>query len=188
MISSKDRSYYIGASDTSFVVGNWETKTFARWYGVKQGIYEMDYTNVSMMAGTYYEHRILDSLGLPGLTKDRQIIHGRLRINLDGNTLDKIYEVKTYRYEKGFHVPKKYRDQVQVQMYGSRIYKACIVAYGLQEGDYRNFYHDIDPERRSIHEIEYDSEFIEKIYLPRYWHLCRCLDQGRFPKVSDIHE
>ena len=189
MINNRDRSYYIGASDTSYVVGNWGTKSFNRWYGVKLGIYTMDYKSDAMMAGTAYEHKILDSLKIPGLAKDRQIIKGRLRVNLDGNTDDTIYEIKTHRAVKPFKVPKSYREQVWVEMYSTEIRKAYIVAYALEDKDYNNYYRDIDPERISWHPIEYDDRFIQNIYIPRLCYLSKCLDRGVFPderRVVDV--
>ena len=64
MVSSKDRSNYIGASDTSFVVGNWNTKSFENWWLEKIGIRKSDFQNEYTMAGNNYEHKILDSLGI----------------------------------------------------------------------------------------------------------------------------
>ena len=136
MIKSKDRSYYIGASDTSYVVGNWNTATFAKWYGTKQGIYSMNFTNDAMQAGSWLEHRILDYLNIHGLRKDEQFIEGRLRINLDGCTDYAIYEVKTHSIEKPLRVSKAYRQQVIVEMFGTGKRNAQIVAYGLEKADY----------------------------------------------------
>ena len=186
MIRSKDRSYYIGASDTSYVVGNWKTKTFDRWYGTKLGIYSMDFVNDAMRAGTAYEHRILDALRIKGLRKDEQYIEGRLRINLDGCTDDEIYEVKTHNVEKPFKVSKAYRQQVVVEMYGTGKRNAQIVAYGLESRDYNNYYRDIDKDRMTFHRIEYDEDFINNVYLPRFCYLSACLDRGAFPKESEI--
>lgn len=186
MIASKDRSYYIGASDTSYVVGNWDTLSFRRWFGVKLGIYTLDYESEAMKAGTAYEHRILDHLGIRGMEKDRQIIDGRLRVNLDGNTDTTIYEVKTYMHEIGFKVPKKYKEQVWVQMYGAGLRQAYIVAYGLTEADYNNYYRDIDSERLSMHPIEYNDKFINDIYLPCFKYLSICLDRGIFPRKEVV--
>lgn len=182
MIKSKDRSYFIGASDTSYVVGNWKTKTFEKWYGTKLGIYSQDFTNDYMRAGTHYEHRILDSLNIEGLEKDKQIIKGRLRVNLDGNTKDTIYEVKTHGADKQFKVSKAYRLQVMVQMYAFDIKSAYIVSYGLTEDDYNNYYREIDQERIAWHPIKYDEKFINETYLPRLAYLSGCLDKGVFPK------
>lgn len=181
MIASKDRSYYIGASDVSFVVGNWETKTFEKWYGTKQGLYSMDFVNEAMMAGTHFEHRILDFLDIPGMEKDKQIIHGRLRVNLDGNTRDTVYEVKTYRLENGFKIPRKYRQQISVQMYAVGFRKAYLVSYGLEEADYNNFFRDIETERLQLHKIDYDQEFIEREFVPKLQILSHCLEEGIFP-------
>lgn len=180
MITDKDRSYYFGASDTKYVMGNWNTKTFEKWWREKQGIYQSNFTNEAMQAGNAYEHKILDSLGIWDLEKDKQIIIGRLRVNLDGNTSTKIYEVKTYNVEKKFKVSKAYKQQVLVQMYASGIYEACIVAYGLEPEDYSNYFRPIDHNRLSFHEIEYDSHFIT-LYRRRLDYLSMCLDEGIFP-------
>jgi hypothetical protein len=180
MISEKDRSGYIGASDTQYVMGNWNTKTFENWWRVKQGIVQNDFTNDAMMAGTAYEHKILDSLGIIGMEKDKQIIIDRLRVNLDGNTATKIYEVKTYNANKEFKVSKAYRMQVNVEMYASEIHSACIVAYALEPEDYVNYYRDIDRGRLSFHEIEYDEKFISD-YAKRLSFLTMCLKNGTFP-------
>ncbi|WP_157385741.1 hypothetical protein [Enterocloster bolteae] len=144
----------------------------------------MSYSNDAMKAGTAYEHRILESLNLDGLEMDRQVIHGRLRVNLDGNTKDTIYEVKTYMFGKRFKPSKAYWEQVQVEMYATGLRKAFIVAYALQEDDYRNFYRKIEADRISFHPIDYDDEFITKMYLPRLELIIRCLDDGRFPREA----
>jgi hypothetical protein len=186
MIASQDRSYYIGASDTRQVIGNWNTKTFENWWLEKLGFTSNQIHTEAMMAGSAYEHRIIDSLNIPEMEKDKQFISGRLRVNLDGNTLDTIYEIKTYKYQKGFKVPKHYREQVWVEMFGSGLGKAYIVAYGLLEEDYNNFYRDIDPIRRQLFEIQYNDEFINKIYLPRFRYLSDCLDKGRYPRAEEV--
>lgn len=181
MIADSDRSGYFGASDTKYIVGKWTSRTFEKWWRVKQGIDEMNYKNDAMCAGTYYEHRILDSLEIPGMEKDKQVIQDRLRVNLDGNTKDCIYEVKTYRFEKGFRFPKEYREQVWVQMYITGFRKSFIVAYGLQEEDYKNYYNDIDKKRLSLIPVEYNEEFITTCYIPRLAYLTECLKKGVFP-------
>lgn len=185
MISDKDRSGYFGASDTSYIMRKWDTKTFEQWWRVKQGITVNDLTNDAMMAGTAYEHKILDALNIPGMEKDKQIIVGRLRVNLDGNTDRKIYEVKTHNANKEFKVSSSYRMQVNVEMYGSGIKEACIVAYALQEEDYRNYFREIDHSRLTFHEIEYDEDFIRK-YEPRMLYLTDCLIKGIFPKEGAV--
>lgn len=105
MIQSKDRSGYFGASDTDYIIGNTNTASFAKWWLTKLGITSNTFENEAMNAGNNFEHKILDSLRFP-IEYDTQIILEPLllRINLDGNTDDTIYEVKTYRYEKGFKV------------------------------------------------------------------------------------
>jgi hypothetical protein len=182
MIESKDRSGYFGASDTDKIIGNYNTATFEKWWMQKIGINRDHFDNKYTSAGTHYEHRILESLGIP-MEFDKQIIIEELllRVNLDGNDTDTIYECKTYGYEKGFKLPKKYINQVQVQMFASGFRKAKIIAYGLLEGDYDNYFHDIAPERRSEFVIEYDERWINEVYLPKLKFLVECLNEGRFP-------
>lgn len=182
MISDSDRSYYFGASDTDKIIGNTKTKTFEKWWLEKMGLYHNTFTNDAMMAGTYFEHPILDSLGFP-IEKDKQIIVEplRLRVNLDGNTDDTIYEIKTYKLENGFKLPLKYQRQVWVQMFGTGFRKAKLVAYGLEPEDYKNYLRPIDPERLSFYDISYNEKWINETYLPRLKYLAKCLDDGEWP-------
>lgn len=188
MISSQDRSGYIGASDTKYVIGNWKTKTFEKWWLEKIGISKNYFNNKYTMAGTNYEHKIIESLNIPNIEMDKQIINGRLRINLDSNTDDCIYEIKTYQYVKGFDIAdhKDYINQVVVQMYGSGIHKAKVVAYGLLENEYDNYLVKIDKERLSEYSIEYDEEWLNNEYLPKYKYLEKCLIEGTFPNIEEF--
>lgn len=182
MIQSQDRSYFIGASDTSMVVGNWKTKTFEKWWLEKLGIYKNTFSTEATKAGNNYEHKILNALEIVDLQKDKQIIIDRLRVNLDGNTKECIYEVKTYKIEKEFKVSKQYWRQAQVEMYASQIYKLFIVAYALEEKDYINYFNEIDKKRLQLIEIKYDEEFINKEYLPKLKILTACLKEGVYPE------
>ena len=182
MIQSQDRSYYIGASDTSMVVGNWQTKTFEKWWLEKLGLNKNNFKTEATMAGNNYEHKILDSLEIEELEKDKQIIIDRLRVNLDGNTTTCIYEVKTHNSDKDFKVSKQYWRQSQIEMYASNIHKLYIVAYGLKENDYKNYFNAIEKERLELIPIEYDEDFIKNEYLPRLKILTECLKKGVFPK------
>ena len=181
LIQSKDRSYYIGASDTSMVVGNWNTKTFEKWWLEKLGLNKNNLSNESIKAGNNYEHKILDSLEIKGLEKDKQIIKDRLRVNLDGNTDTCIYEVKTHNIDKEFKVSKQYWRQSQVEMYASGIHELYIVAYALRENDYNNYFNKIDKDRLELINVEYDKSFIENEYLPKLEILTKCLKEGVFP-------
>lgn len=181
MIQSKDRSYYIGASDTSMVVGNWNTKTFEKWWLEKLGLNKNNLSNESIKAGNNYEHKILDSLEIKGLEKDKQIIKDRLRVNLDGNTDTCIYEVKTHNIDKEFKVSKQYWRQSQVEMYASGIHELYIVAYALRENDYNNYFNKIDKDRLELINVEYDKNFIENEYLQKLEILTKCLKEGVFP-------
>lgn len=183
MITDKDRSYYFGASDTKYIMGGWDTKTFDKWWKEKEGKLKRDFTNEAIEAGNAYEHKILDALGVRGLEKDKQIIIDRLRVNLDGNTNWKIYEVKTYKHGTLFKVSKAYWMQVQVQMFASGIRKACIVAYALKPEDYKNHNRVIDIGRISYHDIIYDRDFVEK-YKRRLAYLTACLKAGIKPEKN----
>lgn len=181
MIQSQDRSYYIGASDTSIVVGNWNTKTFEKWWLEKLGLNKNNLSTEAMKAGNNYEHKILDALEIEGMEKDKQIIIDRLRVNLDGNTNTCIYEVKTHNINKEFKVSKQYWRQAQVEMYASNIHKLFIVAYGLTENDYINYFNEIEKKRIEKIEVKYDKNFIKKEYLPKLQILSECLKEGVFP-------
>lgn len=163
------------------VVGNWNTKTFEKWWLEKLGLNKNNLSTEAMKAGNNYEHKILDALEIEGLEKDKQIIIDRLRVNLDGNTDSCIYEVKTHNVNKEFKVSKQYWRQAQVEMYVSNIHKLFIVAYGLTENDYINYFNEIDKTRIEKIEVKYDKTFIEKEYLPKLQILSACLKEGVFP-------
>ncbi len=163
------------------VVGNWNTKTFEKWWLEKLGLNKNNLSTEAMKAGNNYEHKILDALEIEGLEKDKQIIIDRLRVNLDGNTDSCIYEVKTHNVNKEFKVSKQYWRQAQVEMYASNIHKLFIVAYGLTENDYINYFNEIDKTRIEKIEVKYDKTFIEKEYLPKLQIVSACLKEGVFP-------
>ena len=181
MIQDQDRSYFIGGSDSSYVVGNWETKSFEKWWLEKLGLHKNNFTNEAMITGTNYEHKILDALEIKGLEKDRQFRVGRLRVNLDGNTASCIYEVKTHKSDKSFKVSKQYWRQAQVEMYASGIHELYIVAYALKEDDYKNYFNDIDKKRIELIKVDYNEDFIQNEYLPKLNYLTECLKRGVFP-------
>lgn len=186
MIASQDRSGYIGASDVQYVIGNWKTKSWEKWWMQKLGINTDHFDNRYTIAGTNWEHRILESLHIPNLEMDRQFIIEdlRLRVNLDGNTPTRNKEVKTYQWEKGWKkTPTKYINQVQVQMFGSKIFGSDIVAYGLEEADYNNFLREIDPRRLQEIPVEYNPNWVETVFLPPLIILADCLKRGVFPDV-----
>lgn len=182
MIQNQDRSGYIGASDTSMVVGNWNTKSFEQWWLEKLGLNRNKLNTEAIKAGNNYEHKILEALEISNIEMDKQIIKNRLRVNLDGNTTTCIYEVKTHNAEKEFKVSKQYWRQAQVEMYASNIFNLYIVAYSLQESDYKNYFNNIDKTRIEKIKIEYDKNFIDNEYLPKLKILEQCLIDGRFPE------
>lgn len=187
MIKDKSRSGWFGGSDAATMMGNWETETFAKWWNIKLGLSESNFSNQYTAAGTAYEHRILDHLGIKG--RDRQIrikrigkYRVRLRVNLDGED-DIIHEVKTHKSAK-FTVTKAYWQQAQVEMYATGK-KLVIESYRMLPEDYDNFFNEIDPTRLGRHPIAYDFRWIENEYLPRLIYLSKCMKEGRFPCKED---
>lgn len=182
MIHNHDRSGWIGASDTYTVMSRWSTKTFDRFWRVKLGLDNSHFENTAMKTGTAFEHKILDAIGVS--RRDRQIRRRdlRLRVNLDGEDKDTIYEVKTYGKD-GFLVSKAYWMQAQVEMFATGK-KLVIVAYRLEADDYGNWLRPIDPQRLSYHPVEYDREWVKEQYLPRLCYLAMCLREGRWPRAD----
>lgn len=185
MITDHDRSGWFGASDTAQIMRSWDTDTFRRWWSDKLGLQPRKYSSRSMYAGTYYEHRILDAVGVT--QRDRQILlpELRLRVNLDGEDASGVVEVKTYKAVKEFKPTSAYRQQVNVQMYARRIADGApergrIVAYGLTDEDYADFFRPVELARIQWHEIEYDALFIER-YLERLKRLRDALERGAWP-------
>ena len=188
MIHDHDRSYYIGASDTKFVMGNWNTATFRHWWDIKMGFDEDDIDNIYLRTGTLYEPKILDHLGVKD--RDRQIIIGRLRVNLDGEEENSVIEVKTFHSAGKWSPPKSYIQQVNVEMFATDYDMAKIIAYEVNDDDYEAVSMDetlpIDDSR--LHEfVEYrNDEWLEDEYLPRLWYLCDCLEKEKLPCMEDF--
>jgi hypothetical protein len=184
VIKTHDRSGWIGASDTARVMGNWETETFRQFWSEKLGYRVNNFKTTAMIAGTYYEHRILDAMRVA--TRDRQIRKPalRLRVNLDGETKKKIVEVKTYGKDV-FKVSSAYWQQAQAEMFAAGK-PLDIASNRLYPEDYDNFFNPIDKGRLSIFPIERDDVWIEQKYLPRLRVLAKCLQLRRFPDESEI--
>ena len=186
MITDHDRSGFFGGSDTEKVIAkNISTKSWEQWWMQKLGVDTSHFTTPAMEAGTHWEHKILEALGVPGLVLDRQVILPELllRVNLDGDTGHCIYECKTHAADKPWKaVPKHYIRQVQVQMFATGIRQAYIVAYGLKPEEYNNFFLPVDRGRIEKYPVAYDEAFIRNIYLPRLTYLAANLKEGRWPK------
>ena len=179
MIKNQDRSGWIGASDTHMVTGNWGTKTFEKWWLVKLGLRKDNIFTPSLLAGRHYEHPILSYIGVENVDRQIKIRRLRLRVNLDGETKDTIKEVKTYS-GKEFKISRAYWQQAQVEMFVTGK-KLDIVSYRLNPEDYSNYFNPIDPDRISVHPVEYDREWIYRTYVPRLEHLAMCLKERRWP-------
>lgn len=182
-----------GASDTHYIMSNWETSTFICWWQTKLGIRVNDFRNVYTLAGTYKEHQLANWYEQKykcKLTLDRKVKvkASRLVVNLDAETKEKVIEIKTYKQtDKEWKLPTNYWQQVQVQMFATKK-KAMILAYALQEEDYENFYLPIEDARVSEYEIDYDKEWIANEYLPRLKYLEWCLKKRKTPNVKEFKE
>lgn len=180
---SEGRCFWIGASDTSYVVGNWNTKSFKKWWLEKLDLHRNTLKTKAMLCGDAFEHKILKSI--PEVTEmDKQIIHEELglRVNYDGNSADTIYEVKTHK--KPFKVSKAYWRQAQVEMFAFGTENLYIVSYQLTDEDYRNYFRPIDLDRLKFHKVEYNNDFIVNEYLPNLKILKECMDKGVMPNEA----
>lgn len=183
MIHNKDRSGWIGASDTAKVVGNWNTKTFELFWREKLGLYHSTYRTLAMDAGSAFEGKILDAIGVSKRDRQIRIRNLRLRVNLDGEDAI-IHEIKTHKSPE-FKVSKAYWQQAQVEMFAAK--KPLVIdAYRMEDEDYGNWLRPIDPNRLSRHPIEYDEAWIESVYLPRLTYLAECLKRGVFPELRSF--
>lgn len=191
MITNQDRSKWFGASDTSTIMGNWETETFGLWWLTKLGIVQTHYDNIFMRTGNLMEIPIIRAIEK---SEGRKIKLGkrpvyvrryRLRANYDG-LCDTVVEIKTTK--KMFKtVPKGYWQQCQVLMYATGRKKAELYAYELTGFDYdAPYFPEIDLNRLKRFEIEYDKEFIRREYLPRLKVLAKALRHGRFPDIKAV--
>lgn len=179
MIRDHDRSGWIGASDTSYVVGNWSTKSWADWWAVKLGVREQNLETIYTRTGSHYEGKILDALGVKQRDRQIRIPELRLRVNLDGET-NIIHEVKTHKHPE-FRVSKDYWRQAQAEMFAARK-PLNIVSYRLVAEDYENWLNPIDRERLGFHPVVYDEAWIWEEYLPKLRILAECLKKGVYPR------
>lgn len=184
MIHDKSRAFWVGASDTSALMASWDTKTFATFMAEKLGLAEKVVATTAMMAGTHWEGKILDHLGIRKRDRQIKVRKLRLRVNLDGEDRTTVSEVKTHQSEE-FDLSKAYWMQSQVEMYATKK-KLRIVAYRLLPADLDNYYNGIDPGRVSFHEVGYDPAWIEDEYLPRLRVVARCIKGRRWPSDSEI--
>ena len=191
MIKNQDRSKWFGASDTSKIMGNWETESFKDWWLVKLGIETNSVRTWVMDCGNIMEIpiiRFIEKLEKTKIRIGRRPYYNfrlRLRCNYDGLRKNEVVEIKTTG--KGFgKVPKAYWQQCQVLMYRKKKQKTTLYEYRMEDIDYLNpYFPSLDKNRLYRHEIVFDRVFIEKEYLPRLRYLARCLKAKRFPRVDE---
>lgn len=184
MIHDYDRSHWFGASDAKYIMNNTSSsKAWSDWWRVKCGVEDSNFHgNLYTKAGNTFEHSILRAWD-PGIQFDRQILVPslRLRVNLDGNTEDEIFEVKTYKITNEFKVTEGYFYQAQLQMLAWKLEpiirwqdceglpelrpknpplkKHTILAYGLYPDEY---YSEYSMEQIEKGTIEIDTKRILK--------------------------
>lgn len=191
---NKDRVGCFGASDTKFIMSNWETKTFMDWWQTKVGTRQNDFKTLATITGTYLEHNIANHYAITHNEKiktDRcvKLKKYALKVNLDCETKNRIIEIKTHKQtDKVWKVPKEYEWQVQVQMFATKKYNACIYAYALDDNDYQNYFLSIDNDRIDEIEIKYNKEWVEQEYLPRLIYFSNCLRNKKTPNKKNFEE
>ena len=183
MIKDHDRRYWIGASDTSMVMGNWTTPTWEKWYRKKLALNKDRFETEAMKVGSVFEHKILEFIKAPTWDLQVTIPEWGLRVNYDGTGDNMIWEVKTHSIP--FKVTKAYWQQAQVEMIAwTRAFgilpKLEIVAYLVTEEDYKNFFTAIEEKRIERFPVEYDPKFAEE-YLERLKHLNGAIRKGVMP-------
>lgn len=190
MIKNKDRSKWFGASDTHYIMGDWNTKTFQTWWLIKLGLIQKNFENLYTIMGNIYEHKIAKAISermFEKLKLDRQIKvrKDRVRINLDSESKKMIYEIKTFKETKNeWKLPESYIQQARVQMYYAKK-PVMIVAYPMREENYKNAFCEIDNDRLIFFRIEQDEDFIEQ-YRHRLLYLKQCLKKGIMPNFKDL--
>lgn len=184
MIKDHDRSLLIGASDTQYVMGNWKTETFSKWWLQKLGVNKDRFETKAMKVGNAFEHKVLDVMPRV-IKKDQQIILVKygLRVNYDGTGIDYICEVKTTKND--YKLTKAHWQQAQVEMFAFLTARGTmpeleIAAYKVGEDEYINYFTPINTEKLVIIPVEYDPVFI-KDYLERLEILHECIVEGRKP-------
>lgn len=201
MISSNvNRIGSIGASDTRYVMMNWNTKTFGKWWNEKLGIFPREeFSNVYMDTGTMLEVPVIEKINeIDGLNiklgEDPfvSLEYERLKVNLDGYTDDTIYEIKCVGYDKAFawqfKLDKYYYQQCQVQMYAAEYNKCFLVAYGLEPHEYDFEYWispDIQYDRIFKYPVKYDVKFIND-YKKKLAYLCKCFETKEYPTIYGL--
>lgn len=194
MIKNQSRANWFGASDTSIIMGNWDTNTFLDWWFVKLGYKNFFKSTWKMKVGNIVEIPIIKAIEKCYGEKIKIGKHPyynialRLRVNYDGLMKDRCVEIKTCG--KMFEiVPKNYWQQCQVEMFKKKKKFCNLYAYEMTEDDYNNpYFINIDFKRLKCFEIEYNKHFIEKEYKPRLKYLAKCLRQRKIPNYSEFEK
>ncbi len=194
MIKNQNRAFWFGASDTSMIMGKWDTQTFLNWWFVKLGYYQNNRKSWKMDCGNLLEIPIIREIEKQecykiNIGKHPYYIWGlRLRCNYDGLTKDFVIEIKTTG-KMFVKVPRNYWQQCQVLMFRKRRKKAILYAYEMVDDDYANpYFPNIDYKRIKSFVIDYDKEFIEIEYKPRLKYLARCLKCKRIPSKTEYEQ
>ena len=167
MIKDHSRKYWIGASDTKFVMAdNRSTKTWNTWWNTKIGIEDSLFSgNMYTMMGNVFEHPILLAIN-ENMNLDRQLKVPKynLRVNYDGDFDDTIYEVKTHRADREIDYSRGsvYYRQCQVEMFCWKLYLKDSAMYQ----DYHTREHI--PELKGLTHVEYPLNVDEYNKLEAY--------------------
>lgn len=187
MITNKNRAYWFGASDTYYVMGNWDTATFANWWLEKLGIVRNRLTNRYLEFGNLAEHAIIDAVD-PTIQKGHRPIYiprYRIRVNYDGKKPDYMVEIKTSANPL-CSLPKQYIMQAQVLMFAGKKTRCLFYVYQTIPEEYdRPYFLQIDKKRIHMFAVSYDPMFI-RCYLNRIRYLKKCLLEQRFANKNEM--
>lgn len=195
MITDLNRAYYLGGSDAKYINGNYDTKTFKKWWDVKLGLDDSSFSNIYTVAGNLYEGAILDYLEIPD--RNMQAYIGRIRINYDARLNDTNIEVKTHNFANyeargvSWKPLKEYEWQVQFEMWGANLEDTLLIDYALKEEDYIAAENGtplpIDESRLHFFPRSYDEEFMDK-FLIRVNYLSECLKNETYPSNEGLKD
>jgi hypothetical protein len=185
MITNNDRSKWFGASDTSMLFANTNTKSFTKWWLTKLGLIKNNFNNIYMITGNALEHSVIDLIsankGISNKKGTKPVYKPflRLRVNYDGITEDSVIEVKTSKKIPA-SPPKNYWRQCQVLMYATGKKRTQLWYYKLSEENYKNYFLELDASNLYCFEIKYDEKFINDEYLPRLKQYSNALRRKEF--------
>lgn len=204
MISSQDRTGWIGGSDAIRLYADFESKTFINWWEErKTGNRGFSLDNEHIDAGNILEGPILEYLGIPEkYWSVKQSLEGTMAgVNTDALYKGCVEEIKTMMLSTlidkyviaGNKISKVYRAQLLHAMICTGTSKARIHIMGLTEAEKRWPFSAIPliPERLYTFEFTLDDfneeNFNPEDHLSRIKYLSQCFERGVRPTNHQLN-